>query len=1457
MERRERNQYLSQLLVKNTRSRLLYFLGRQFREKLFFFIVIFLTTYLIAFSLTHSLFAMDMITTVAGNGVFGYSGDGGNATSAQLYNPEGVAIDSSGNLYIADQRNHRIRKVSPARIITTIAGNGIAGYSGDGGSATSAQLSNPLGVAIDSSGNLYITDTGNHRVRKVSPSGIITTIAGTGVSGYSGDGGEATSAQLYVPRGIAIDSSGNLYIADQWNHRIRKITPAEIITTVAGTGTSGYSGDGGSATLARLYNPVGVAIDSSGNLYIGDGSNGRVRKISPSGIITTVAGNGIWGYSGDGGSATSAQLNYPTGVVIDSSGNLYIADTYNNRIRRVDTSGIITTVAGNGIAGYSGDGGSATSAQFYYPFGVATDSSGNLYIGDYYNHRIRKILFSGVGVIAGKVTKTDGVTPISGAVVEVLSGGIVKSSTTTDTNGNYSITLGTGTYWVFISSIGYIAKLNKNVSVTGGETTTLDISLETGDPNLVGYWKFDEGEGNIAFDYSGYKNNGTIKGANWTTGIINGALNFDGVDDYIDIADSDNLDIINAITISAWIKPNTYSYIKWVVSKANAYHLGLDSDSYLNHIRFELRTTPTGSIYSRSNGTVNLNEWNHIAVSANNTYNNFYINGILDRSIPGFTVYGVSNSNLAIGGLIFFSGKIDEVKIYNYAQTVGQIAEEAQVNRGVIAGKVTKSDGVTEIAGATIEALLGYSVIASVVTDAGGNYSITVATGTYDVRASASGYVDKQVSGVVIAAGSTTTVNFVLSEAEVITQPDLIIQSLTPSTTVPVQNQTVSVAIMVKNQGDGAVTIPFFVDFYKNLTQPPVLGEIGDGRQSISFLAAGSTASFNTSFLYEGGTYNLYAQVDTENNISESNENNNTYGPVIVKEIIGTGKVSSEGILYGLVTKTDGVTPIPGAWVGVLREGTTVTYQNTTIIGNYRFVLSTGTYQVKCEAFGYKTLTYTNVVVLGNETTMVNFKLELKSTPPEPVADLSVIPLDNAKVYLSWTPSVSENVSTYRIYYTAAPLDLGTLYSVIQDTVTHPNHDWTSPQFVCGQTYFFSVRPVNSSGIENLDLNNIVSVTIVEKVSGVKAVIKVPQTGKKVSGNCLTIVAELMEGLEASKVLFQYKPIHLTEWKNIPAAGTRHLNPDTSHPYFIHWDLDGTIDTEDFDTDGNTTESLPDGNYDLRAVAYDMSNSPDSAPLSITISLNRVDYDVAEVVEAGQHKKKEKVDNRKENRVRTGGIEENLTEVIISSGALPQTIDRVVVNLNPPLPAFVPLPGLVSVKARDISLESQTKVLNGVVTLVIPYEDKNKDGIIDDGVLEEKNLEVWSYEETTGKWKKEENIKVDTVSKKVEIKTKHLSLFTLFASTVKPDSKEVKVYPNPYKPSKGHTKIIFDKLSANVTIRIFTITGELVWEKENITGSEEWLAVNKDNEKVASGIYIYLITDTTGDKTTGKLAVIK
>jgi sugar lactone lactonase YvrE len=333
----------------------------------------------------------DTITTIAGTGVAGFSGDTGQGTAAQLRFPRGVAVDSAGNVYIADADNHRIRKVTPGGVITTFAGTGVAGFSGDTGQATAAQLSTPYGVAVDAAGNVYIADLLNQRIRKVDPSGVITTYAGTGVAGFSGDTGQATAAQISFPYGVAVDTAGNVYIAALGNQRVRKVDPTGIITTFAGTGVPGFSGDTGQATAARLSSPVGVGADAAGNVYIADAVNNRVRKVDPTGIITTFAGTGVPGFAGDTGQATLAQLKVPTGVAVDAAGNVYIADRENSRVRRVDPSGVITTLAGTGAFGFSGDTGQANLAQVAVPWGVATDAAGNVYIGDNGNHRVRKV----------------------------------------------------------------------------------------------------------------------------------------------------------------------------------------------------------------------------------------------------------------------------------------------------------------------------------------------------------------------------------------------------------------------------------------------------------------------------------------------------------------------------------------------------------------------------------------------------------------------------------------------------------------------------------------------------------------------------------------------------------------------------------------------------------------------------------------------------------------------------------------------------------------------------------------------------------------------------------------------------------------------------------------------------------------------------------------------------------
>ncbi len=331
-----------------------------------------------------------IVTTVAGSNTGGFGGDGGPAKEAQLNAPHGVAVDAAGNIYIADQGNNRIRKVTTAAVINTIAGNGTQGFSGDGGMATAAQLWLPAGVALDPAGNLYIVDQGNSRIRKVTTTGVISTVAGNGTLGFSGDGGAATNAQLNRPSAVAIGSAGNIYIADYYNHRIRKVTPFGVITTVAGNGTAGFSGDGTPATTAQLNSPAGVAVDAAGNLFIADFGNNRIRKVTIAGLISTVAGTRVQGFSGDGDRATAAQLNSPSGVAVDSAGNIYIVDYGNYRIRKITAAGVISTVAGNGNDGPCGDGDPATSAQMN-PYAVTVDSLGNLFIADYGNNRIRMV----------------------------------------------------------------------------------------------------------------------------------------------------------------------------------------------------------------------------------------------------------------------------------------------------------------------------------------------------------------------------------------------------------------------------------------------------------------------------------------------------------------------------------------------------------------------------------------------------------------------------------------------------------------------------------------------------------------------------------------------------------------------------------------------------------------------------------------------------------------------------------------------------------------------------------------------------------------------------------------------------------------------------------------------------------------------------------------------------------
>ncbi len=416
--------------------------------------------YIMAIASLHVLQArgQNVITTIAGDGITQYIGDGTPATIFSLAHPEGIYVDNVLNVYVADNYNQRIRKITPGGTISTLLGNGTTGYTGDGGPASAATMNKPNGIVLDTAGNMFITEWYNSVVRRVDAvTGIITTVAGNGTSGYGGDGSSATSAQLGTPGGACLDRDNNIYIPDYANHRIRKVSAATgIITTIAGTGTNGYTGDGGPATAATLSHPVSICRDLWGNILWAEYGNNVVRKLNrTTGTISTIAGTGVNGYSGDNGPATAAKLGQPNGVFADGAGVIYISEDGNNVIRAVNTAGIIKTIVGTGAYAYTGDGGPAKTATIYNPYGVFVDVIGNLYIADAGNSVIRKVTnpMGVAGQIAGESTlsifpnptkgqfviqRTNDKSPMS-VIITDITGAIVFTATESTDRANIDI----------------------------------------------------------------------------------------------------------------------------------------------------------------------------------------------------------------------------------------------------------------------------------------------------------------------------------------------------------------------------------------------------------------------------------------------------------------------------------------------------------------------------------------------------------------------------------------------------------------------------------------------------------------------------------------------------------------------------------------------------------------------------------------------------------------------------------------------------------------------------------------------------------------------------------------------------------------------------------------------------------------------------------------------------------
>ena len=443
---------------------------------------------LFAFAVYTSPSQAQIITTFAGDGegastgTGSYTGDGGLANQAGLNSCTAVTFDGAGNVYIADRDNNVVRKVDFNGVISTFAGTGTAGYNGDHFTANVAELNKPYAVAVDAAGNVYIADYGNHVVRMVSTAGIITTIAGTGTAGYSGNGGAATAATLHNPQGIAVDQYANIYVSEAGNNVVRKITASSgMISTVAGNGTIGYSGNGGNATGAQLDGPAGIAVDAFGDIYVADYYNNVVRMVDTNGIINNFAGTSAVGNTGDGGAAASATLHTPSGVSVFGHGNVYISDQGNNVVRVVDQSGIITRFAGSATNGYTGDGGQATAAQLSSPKGLAVDGLGKVYIADYDNNVIRLVSYPEAVQSVAKGAEELKVypNPNNGSFnISLPAAWTLATITITDVTGNEVTKIANTKLHELSINLGYLPSGSYFISaVSGGKTYSQKIVL--------------------------------------------------------------------------------------------------------------------------------------------------------------------------------------------------------------------------------------------------------------------------------------------------------------------------------------------------------------------------------------------------------------------------------------------------------------------------------------------------------------------------------------------------------------------------------------------------------------------------------------------------------------------------------------------------------------------------------------------------------------------------------------------------------------------------------------------------------------------------------------------------------------------------------------------------------------------------------------------------------------------
>ncbi|MCG2726922.1 MAG: carboxypeptidase regulatory-like domain-containing protein, partial [Elusimicrobia bacterium] len=1146
--------------------------------------------------------------------------------------------------------------------------------------------------------------------------------------------------------------------------------------------------------------------------------------------------------------------------------------------------------------------GAGASADLISPLSIAFDiefSVSSNYIGG--------VISGSVTIVSGNIQNSDGFYTIS------LTSGEGQFN-------NVSVTEGAnGDGFVHIDSMTFngLAGLIKN-------TTNFDLvsPINPSGQTIAGI--------NLTVSYTPFAPTGFSGAA-----LSNESIKWSWIDN---AANEDGYRIKNsADEIIADLSSDTTEYIETGLETNTSYYrfvqvYNANGDTGADAVDFTLANPPTGSFVVEQSFVSIKMQW---SANSNPAYTGW---GIL-KSTDNFAASSITLKNFGSDytSLVYTDMGLSpnttywyKVQAFNadgietaFDAVVSTMTAPIFVSTGIISGKITEADGITPIPGANIEILRSdnKNLITQALTDISGNYSVTITTGTYDIVISLEGYDSQTMAKVLVVSNQSSAVDFAINETASPGQPDLIIESMTISTTSPRMYEIITATIIVKNQGDASAGA-FYLDFYKNLNSSPTVKQVGDKCWQVPSLAALASSTFTYSFAYPGGEMNPYAQIDTEGSILEAGENNNIYGPINLKEPIQTGILSGKifvqgttvpvkgasivakqggeevasvlsavdgsyklsllagnytievsapgfdmvahdvlinqgvtitddepslsptaGIIYGKVTKIDGVTPLPDATVNV-SGGAFIT--TTTYLGDYKAIVNPGSYNVNVSLDGYDEQTEP-VSVSAAGSSPLDFQLIFDIIPPEPISDLIITALDDTKIRLDWTKSVTAEVESYNIYYASGALDMSKLFSSVKAVVSNTQASWTSDYLPRGERYYFSVRPVaniEAQDIEDNAINNVVSAIVVEQVHGAKARIKIPQTGKKVSGNRVLIMADVYQNPDfTSKVLFEYKPSFLDTWETIIPAVTEHPNPDTIFPYFTHWDV----------------TSLDNGNYDIRAVAYDSYGAEDNSPEYATVSINRVDKDIEENVVDGVHIREEKIDNRKDNISRVAAEESDITEVKVPAGSLENTTDYVRIKVNPPLFAQTPLGGFAQfIMTRGVSLGSGQKKFGKYIEISLPYEDEDNNGVVDGTNIKEDNIEIWSCDEETEDWSKERNIRIDKINKKAKVKVKHLSIFSIVLLDAG-DFSALKVYPSPVKVKQGHDRLKFVGLtSKDVTIKIFNIAGELVFKQKNInTATYEWYLKNDDGQTAVSGIYIYIITDNADNETKGKFGLIR